>query len=196
MRLSLAQRLGQMLRGVSSREVSAALRLAEENDMDISPVQVESHLRAGGDAVAVVRGLVRAKEHGIALDWTTAMSIDLCRGNTGKGLEEVVEACMPLKEHRFDTFSSDDPESLVGFARDGSAVKATCTLRYRLTPEHVFGQSIDQLQERLAVRVAVLMNRAADASDLQMKRSEHERVLLSMSAEAGVEGVSLDYEPV
>jgi hypothetical protein len=49
---------------------------------------------------------------------------------------------------------------------------------------------------RIAVRVAILMNRATDPSDLQMKRSEHEHVLLSMSTAAGVEAVSLDYEPV
>lgn len=36
MRLSLSQRLGQALRGVPSRRISEALRLAEENGIEVS----------------------------------------------------------------------------------------------------------------------------------------------------------------
>jgi hypothetical protein len=193
MGISLSQRLWLMHLGVPATRMARALSRAEQNGLGTTLRELAAHHRAGGDAEAVVAGLAFAREHAIRLNWREATVIDLAGVSTGKSLSEVLAACVEPRTRTFDTFSPDDAELLVGFTRDGTRIGAACTLGYRLTPQHVFGATIERQHERLAVRIAILINKAPDPHMLEVARPRHEQTLLSLCAEAGVENVSLAY---
>jgi hypothetical protein len=193
MGVSLYQRLSLMRLHVPAARMARALALAEQNGLGTTLRELAAHHLAGGDAEAVVAGLVFAREHAIRLNWREATVIDLAGVSTGKSLSDVLAACAEPRTCTFDTFSPDDAEPLVGFTRDGTRIAATCTLRYRLTPQHVFGATIERQLEHLAVRIVILINEAADPQTLEIARSRHEQALLSLCAEAGVQDVSLEY---
>jgi hypothetical protein len=193
MGISLYQRLWLMRLGIPATTMAHALSLGEQDGLGITLRELAAHHRAGGDAEAVVAGLVFAREHSIRLNWLEATVIDLAGHSTGKALADVLAACVEPRTCTFNTFSPDDSEPLVGFTRDGTRIGAACTLRYRLTPQHVFGATVERQQERLAVRIAILINKAADPHLLERARSRHEQALLSLCAEAGVQDVSLEY---
>jgi hypothetical protein len=193
MSISLVQRLWLMRLGIPPAKMTKALSLAEQNGLGITLPELAAHHLAGGDAEAVVAGLVFAREHSIRLNWREATAIDLAGASNGESLAEVLAACVEPRTYTFDTFSPDDSEPIVGFTRDGARIGAVCALRYRLTPQHVFGATIERQHERLAVRTAIFINKAADPHALEVARPRHEQMLLSLCAEAGVEDVSLAY---
>ncbi len=193
MGISVSQRLYLMCLHIPVSKVARTLSLIERNGLGITLRELTAHHLAGGDVEAVVNGLLFAREHSIPLHWREATAIDLVRSSTGKALPEVLGACAEPRTYTFDTFSADGPGPLVGFTRDGTRIRATCTLRYRLTPQHVFGSTIERQHERLAVRIAILINEAPDPHLLEMAKSQHEQRLLSLCVEAGVQDVSLEY---
>jgi hypothetical protein len=196
MRLSLKQRIELLLRGQRIDTIANALKIADANNLDISFRNLSCHQLAGGDVEAVVAAMALAKKNNISLAWTEASAIDLAGAATGKHLVRIIEECISRHEYSFDTFSPDDKEPLVGFTRDGTPIKVKCTLRYRLKPQHVFGQTIENYQEPIAVKVAIIVNKAQSFSDLQMQKSKYEQTLLSFAAKSGVEQVNLNFEKV
>lgn len=194
MGISLGDRLYLMHHHVPVSEIRKALAVVERNGLSVTLRELAGHHLIGGDIEALVNGLLFAREHSIPLNRHEAVAIDLAKLSTGKPLAAVLTACVEPRIYTFDTFSPEDSEPLAGFTRDGTRVEATCTLTYRLTPQHVFGWTIERQHERLAVRIAVLINKAPDPHLLEMARPQHEQTLLSLGADAGVQDVSLKYQ--
>jgi uncharacterized protein YqfA (UPF0365 family) len=193
MSISLYERLYLMWLSIPVAKMGKTLSLAQRNGLGITLRELTAHHRAGGDIEALVNGLLFAREHSIRIDWRQAAALDLVKSSTGKSLPEVLAACVEPRSYTFDTFSPGDSEPLAGFTRDGTRVAVTCTIRYRLTPQHVFGLTMEHQHERLAVRIAVLVNKAPDPHRLEMMKPQHEQALVSLCADAGVQEVSLQY---
>jgi len=196
MKLLFMEKLGIGLRGGSAKKISEILQIAQENGVQVTPHAIESHQLAGGNPAEVINALIFAKKNSIDLNWMQAAAIDLSKRSIGKTLEEVLNECTKEKTYTFNTFSPDDSESLVGFTRDGNKIKATCTISYYLTPHHAFGQTIEGQQERIAVKVAILINKASDPYNLQLLKSQHEQQIVFFTSSSGIQNISLKYEQI
>jgi len=68
------------LRRSPVREIKRCLRLAQQHDLPISAVELETHHLAGGRIGDLVDALIYATEHGMILSLTRAAAQDLARG--------------------------------------------------------------------------------------------------------------------
>lgn len=193
MGISLRNRLYLMWLGIPVAQMQRVCGLIERNGLGVTMRELIAHHRVGGDVGAMVNGLLFARERLIPLTWTEAAAIDLAGAVSGKRLPEALMACVEVRTYTFGTFSPEDSEPLAGFTGDGTRIEATYTLRYCLTPQYVFGQTIEGQHEKLAVRIAVLINKASDPQQLEMARTGHQQALLSLCAGAGVQEVWLEY---
>jgi hypothetical protein len=84
----LGAQLVSFLRRSPVREIKRRLRLAQQHDLPISAVELETHHLAGGRIGDLVDALIYAREHGMILSLTRAAAQDLARGRQrlGSGL--------------------------------------------------------------------------------------------------------------
>src|SRR5437016_1752060 len=96
----VSAQLASFLRRSPVREIKRCLRLAQQHDLPISAVELETHHLAGGRIGALVDALIYAREHGMVLSLTRAAAQDLARGSQvsisvwvrdchGKGIQDL-----------------------------------------------------------------------------------------------------------
>ncbi len=91
MGISFYQRLWRMCLHVPASKTAKALALAGSNGLAITLRELAAHQRAGGDAAAVVAGLLLAREHSLRLNWRDA-SPDLRGGDAEETVEQYPHA--------------------------------------------------------------------------------------------------------
>jgi len=185
--------LGQMLRGSPTGDLKKAQKRAKAIGVDVSLQALEAHHLSGGDPNLLIEALEFAQANSIEISWMEAQALDLATRSSSGDIMQVLLDCVPTHKFSFDTFSPEDPELLVGFTRDGHRVKADCTLTYRKTPSHFYGDFLKLQQEYIAVMVAILINKSSRFDSLKMAIASHEAKILSKYAEKGVQSVSIEY---
>ena len=99
MGLSLTQRFVLKMQGLPTDKLSKALKIAEENGLEVSTSQLISHLHCRGDVLGIINGLIFARENNIEIDWNTASAIDLVGLSTGRTLEQVLDTCCQYQNY-------------------------------------------------------------------------------------------------
>lgn len=177
MGLSFFETIIAHLRGIPLKKHKQALRKAEEAGFELSAIELLAHMMAGGNAEAVVDALILAKDHDIGADFDMICAIDLARHDP----LEAVKRSIPVHELTFDRYTADGEESIAGICKNGASVSAACTIRYRI-PIGIPGVfRLEQIQERLATRLSVMIHTAADPSALLMRQSQHVAQLLVLA---------------
>lgn len=179
------------LRGTGSK-VRATQKAAQKAGLTLPELQIEAHILAGGNVLRCIEAMAFAKAHEIALDWTRVCALDL----THRDPLEVLQECVEPRESTLTSYLSNNAERIVGHCRDGAKVRCAITLSYRLPPEHIWGDVIQRIQERLATRACGQIYRSGSCAELDRVKSQHEAELLRVGVElvSTISAVTLRYE--
>jgi uncharacterized protein YqfA (UPF0365 family) len=193
MKITLGEHLAMRLRGSSVGLIRSSGRRLQEAGIPVPIADLQVQVLAGGDLNRVTEAMIAARIAGVPATWAQLSALDL----KGSDPVQAVRASEADQELAFDSYSSSESEKIVGYTKDGSRVEATVRATYRPPLIPNLG-GIEHLQDRLAVKLAVIINTAAGPSELELRRDEWEAQLLAIATGiiSSVRRVQVELRPV
>ena|GEM_PF-5173859 len=102
--VNIVQALSMSFRGTLTRDVVRALKKAKENEIDFTPIQIESHVLAGGKVLEIVDACIALKERYIDYDLHDLMVIDLSQQNIAAFITAFLKAHSRYMDLTLDEF--------------------------------------------------------------------------------------------
>lgn len=176
MPISVMERLGMWIRRIPVGRMRRAVQLVDQEGLPISSAALEVHFLVGGDVERALEAYLLARGEGTEVDWQTLTALDL----NGVDPVESVRAATKDRVLDFESYSPGGEERILGFTRAGAPLKASCKVTYR-RPLVAADELLERTQERLATRIAIIINTAEDLNALQRRLEHHEQALLFLA---------------
>lgn len=90
--ISFFQAIAMLTRRTINSRVAKALQIIKENNLPITPLQIESHYLAGGNVLDIVQACTELNKRQVYYDINELFAIDLSRGNIAKLIESFLSA--------------------------------------------------------------------------------------------------------
>ena len=178
--VQLLDLIGMSLRRVNPMAIVNARIQATRAGLDITTIEMESHVLAGGDVVRVINAMIAANKANIDLPWKTATAIDLA----GRDILDAVQTSVNPKV--IDVPSGSMGQSTIdGQAKDGIELKVKARVTIRTNIKSLVGGATE---ETVVARVGqAIVNAIGSAEDYKHVLENPDRIsktALSMGLQA------------
>lgn len=192
MPLKFTESLGMYFRNSPVSKIKEALKKCEAAGVAITAKDLEAHHLCGKDPMTFADALILAKKLGVTTSLQEMSAICLA----GRDPIKILSGATEERIARFDTFSPEREDKIIGFTREHQQVAATITITYRLSLiQLVFGFNLRHVHERLGAAVSVFINTSPSARALQLAKVSNEAELKVIALEMlkGLTSLSIEY---
>lgn len=168
------------------REIRSAMKRAELAGLEVAVEDMETHALVGGNLRAVVDAMIQAAYHQVEGSWEEFCALDLA----GRNPSTLVKRAAELRVIEFETVRSDIDEPIVGNCKDGSPVRLSFRVEYRLPLTYASFGSLSEFPPRLSVaaRAMQLIAESPSSTAFVDNKTQYEHELRQF-AESEMKGI-------
>lgn len=189
-RVSMLELIGMKLRKVPASVIVNSRIQATRAGLNISQVEMESHLLAGGDVPRVITSMIAASKANIDLPWKTATAIDLA----GRDILEAIQTSVNPKV--IDVPSAAMGRSTIdAVAKNGIQLKVKARVTVRTNIKRLVGGATEEtIIARVGEGIVTAIGSAGDHKDVLENPDHISKAVLAkgLDANTAFEILSID----
>jgi len=193
-RVTFFDLLGMTLRKINPTEVVNARIQAARAGLNISQMEMESHILAGGKLYNVINSMIAANKAGIELTWQNATAIDLA----GRDIFDAIRTSVYPKV--IDVPNAQSGRSTIdGVAKNGIQLKVKAKVTVRTNIKRLVGGATEEtIVARVGEGIVTAIGSAVDHKDVLENPDRVSKAVLAkgLDANTAFEILSIDIADV
>ncbi len=144
--------------------------------------ELEAHYLCGGRIEQLAEFLIRARQHGLPVDFSHACAIDLVAKSENLPCLERLERCLPERSLSIGTLS-DGKTKIQGATQAGERLEATISFRYHIPLVAIaYDAILPHLLDQLATTLSAKINSAPSIAALRASKDQIQAELRALAA--------------